>query len=51
MSFAKVIGKQRLNGVGEIFEAWFECSECETKVNLADRYCRHCGVKFWSPKP
>jgi predicted amidophosphoribosyltransferase len=46
-----VIMQQRLNPAGEVFELWFECSECETHVELADRYCRHCGVKFWSPKP
>jgi hypothetical protein len=51
MSFAKIIPKKRLNAVREVFRAWFECSECETHVELADRFCRHCGVKFWSPKP
>jgi len=49
VTFARIVPKERLNAMREVFRAWFECSECQTHVDLADRYCRSCGVKFWSP--
>jgi rRNA maturation endonuclease Nob1 len=51
MSFAKIEARETLNPAGEVFRAWFQCSECKTAVDLHDRFCRSCGVEFWVPKP
>jgi hypothetical protein len=48
--FARVIPQKRLNAVGEVFRAWFECSDCQAVVHLGDRFCRWCGVQFWTPR-
>lgn len=49
--FARIVSRRTLNPTGEVFRAWYACGDCKAAVDLHDRFCRSCGVPFWTPRP